>query len=37
MILPPTGTIKFLSVDDIKASTLPFFMAAVMSLETLEH
>jgi hypothetical protein len=37
IILPPTGTIKFLSVDDINASTLPFFIASVMLLEILVH
>ena len=40
MTLPPTGTIKFLSVDDIMASTLDvcgFSVAAVISDAIREH
>ena len=37
IILPPTGTMKFLSVEDIKASTLPFEMAVFTSLAIRVH
>jgi len=37
MILPPTGTMKFLSVLEIMQSILPNFYARVISDEILEH
>ena len=37
MMLPPTGTMKFLSVLEMITSTVPTWSALIISLETLEH
>ena len=37
MMLPPTGTIKFLSVDDIRISTEPRLCASTKACVILEH